>query len=113
MTYGDVIREARERRGWTQQELADALATSTTSISNWERQNTRPSVEDTNALCRILGIPVDVIVSAFGYELSLGLAGRIPRELLLDLVACPPETLAAIRHIAAIAAREHRPERGR
>ncbi len=55
MTYGEIIREARERRGWTQQELADALSSSTTSISNWERQNTRPSIEDTNALCRLLG----------------------------------------------------------
>lgn len=112
MTYGDIIREARERRGWTQQELADALSSSTTSVSNWERQNTRPNVEDTNALCRLLGIPNDVLVSSFGYELSIGMAGKIPRQLLVDLAACTPEVLVAIQRLAeaGAAAARQRPQ---
>lgn len=110
MTYGEIIREARERRGWTQQELADALSSSTTSISNWERQNTRPSIEDTNALCRLLGIPNDVLVSSYGYELSIGMAGKIPRQLLLDLAACTPDVLVAIQRLAEIGAAAARRE---
>lgn len=34
---GDDLRTARERRGWTQRELADALGVTFRSIGNWER----------------------------------------------------------------------------
>lgn len=34
--FGQVIKEARKTRGWTQADLADRLAISTTTISNLE-----------------------------------------------------------------------------
>lgn len=39
---GQRIKEAREAKGWTQDDLADALKTSRTLVSNWERDETIP-----------------------------------------------------------------------
>ena len=36
MSTGDQIRAARERKGWTQQQLADALDVSRGTVRNWE-----------------------------------------------------------------------------
>lgn len=39
---GDEIRAAREARGWTQQQLADAVEVGSRTIGNWERGETVP-----------------------------------------------------------------------
>lgn len=39
---GDQIREERERRGWTQQQLAQLLKVSMRTVGNWERGATVP-----------------------------------------------------------------------
>jgi transcriptional regulator with XRE-family HTH domain len=39
---GDEIREARERRGWTQAQLATALGVGQRTVGNWERGETVP-----------------------------------------------------------------------
>jgi transcriptional regulator with XRE-family HTH domain len=39
---GDLIRRAREARGWTQEELATAVGVGPRTIGNWERGATIP-----------------------------------------------------------------------
>jgi transcriptional regulator with XRE-family HTH domain len=39
---GDEIRAARERKGWTQEELAERLRVGPRTIGNWERGATVP-----------------------------------------------------------------------
>jgi DNA-binding XRE family transcriptional regulator len=41
-TVPDKIRKAREHAGLSQQELADRLSVTRTSVVNWERGHTRP-----------------------------------------------------------------------
>lgn len=41
-TVADKIRKAREHAGLSQQQLADRLSVTRTSIVNWERGHTRP-----------------------------------------------------------------------
>lgn len=38
----EQIRRARERKGWSQEELAEELGVSVTSVSSWERGVARP-----------------------------------------------------------------------
>lgn len=39
---GTRIRRARERKRWTQQQLADAIGVNIKSVDNWENGRTRP-----------------------------------------------------------------------
>ena len=41
-TLGTRIRRARERRRWTQQQLADALGVSVRTVNDWENDRTQP-----------------------------------------------------------------------
>lgn len=44
-SVGPRIREARQRKGWTQHELAAAIHQHPNSVSRWERGGVRPSID--------------------------------------------------------------------
>lgn len=52
--FGEKIRNARKSAGLTQKELARQLGVSNTSISNWEKDLSRPSAELIQKLCVLL-----------------------------------------------------------
>ena len=52
---GTLIKRARERKRWTQRQLADALGVDIKSVSNWETGRTSPK-NSTGALEEVLGI---------------------------------------------------------
>jgi transcriptional regulator with XRE-family HTH domain len=55
---GIVIRRARERKRWTQQQLADAVGVSRTTVDAWENNRTFPR-NRAGALEQVLGIRLD------------------------------------------------------
>lgn len=54
--FGDKIRTARKAAKLTQRELADKIGVSNTSISNWEKNLSRPDPDIIQNLCWILGV---------------------------------------------------------
>lgn len=94
--FGPYLRKARESLGWTQADLAERLSTSTTTISNIEREETVPSVEQFNALIVALGsrISAEGLLQRMGFTLMPTMAARLPRSLVADLLSLPPEDLA-------------------
>ena len=54
--FGDKIREARKAAGMTQRQLADKLEVSNTSISNWEKNLSRPDPDMIQHLCWALTV---------------------------------------------------------
>lgn len=54
--FGDRIREARKAAGMTQRQLADKLDVSNTSISNWEKNLSRPDPDMIQHLCWALNV---------------------------------------------------------
>ena len=52
---GTRIRRARERKRWTQQQLADELGASVRAVGNWERDEVVPR-NTIGALEELLGI---------------------------------------------------------
>jgi tetratricopeptide (TPR) repeat protein/transcriptional regulator with XRE-family HTH domain len=50
-----LLRNERLRRGWTQQDLADAVGTTKLNVSRWERGNTHPGSYFRLQLCEVLG----------------------------------------------------------
>jgi putative transcriptional regulator len=55
------VRDLRDQRGWTQQQLADAVGVSRQSINSIERNRYVPSLELALTLGRVFGCPTDDI----------------------------------------------------
>ena len=60
-----MIRDAREKRGLSQYELADLLGVRNTSISTWELGKVNPSPENMVALITVLDLDPDAAASAY------------------------------------------------
>lgn len=56
LSLGDLIRAARGRRRWTQQELADRLEVNRKTVDNWENGRTTPSLATFAAIEHVLGV---------------------------------------------------------
>ena len=54
--FGDKIREARKAAGLTQRQLADKINVTNTSISNWEKNLSRPDPDTIQNLCWALNV---------------------------------------------------------
>ena len=52
--FGEKIRRGRKAAGLTQRQLADRLGVSNTSVSNWEKDLSRPDADLIQALCAVL-----------------------------------------------------------
>lgn len=52
--FGDKIRQARKRTGMTQRQLADNLGVGHTTVSNWEKNLSRPDADMIQKLCGLL-----------------------------------------------------------
>ncbi len=57
MTYGTVIKQAREAQRLTQEQLAEKLDISRQAVSKWEADLSRPTREKLDRLSEILDIP--------------------------------------------------------
>jgi putative transcriptional regulator len=55
------VKELRTARGWTQQELADAVGVSRQSINSIERDRYVPSLELALTFGRVFAVPTDGI----------------------------------------------------
>lgn len=81
VNLGDSIRRAREKRDWTQDELAHALGVSTMTIRNWEAGRHSPK----NALARVeelLGIQLQEAAADRGPSISKASDAQLIGELI-------------------------------
>lgn len=63
MTFGEKIKAARSAKSLKQSELADRLGVSNTTISNWEKNVSKPDVDTLELLCGALGIAPNHLLS--------------------------------------------------
>ena len=62
MTYGERIRQGRETKGLTQEELAEVVGVSRQAVSKWENGTSDPSTSNLCALAKLYGIPVEELL---------------------------------------------------
>jgi len=62
--FGDNLKSARQRCGYSQRELADKLFISTQAVSKWERGESAPDLMHTHSLAEILHMSVDALIGA-------------------------------------------------
>jgi tetratricopeptide (TPR) repeat protein len=102
MGLGERIRQLRQSRGLTQEQLADGKLTKS-FISLLERGTTRPSVNTLLLLAHRLGTSVDALLGSEGHLPAhaavnlLALSAKAMRERRMDLAA---KVLAAARVVA-------------
>jgi transcriptional regulator with XRE-family HTH domain len=80
---GELLRQHRERRGWSQEELSARVepVVSTNTISNLERGRTRPYRHTLAALCDALGLDAaerQQVEAAWHASVSTGTTQRAP-----------------------------------
>lgn len=90
MKLNQWVKAARQHKGWTQLQLADALETSKQNVSGWENSRHNPSVEQALAIARLTGYP-----PFSGEAQESGFAspqpGRVERELAPTPFHTPPQ----------------------
>lgn len=80
--YGAQVRSLRDKRGWTQAQLAKHLGgVSPSAVAQWEKGWTQPSKASLQALARVFEVSVadlmeDSIIGARRKGLELGAAGH-------------------------------------
>lgn len=60
---GQRIREVRKSRGNTQQEAADYVGVARPSLVGWEKDTTKPTLENLTKLCAFLNIDAAALLS--------------------------------------------------
>jgi len=98
MTFGNKLKEARKKKGYTQKELADLIDATNTAISNWENDINKPDMDMVENLCGALSVSPKYFFSNDTSDI-LSLPGIMTLPLttkkpLLGNIACGDPILA-------------------
>lgn len=82
---GTALKAARQQKGLTQQEVADALGISRPAVGQWEKGETEPSTENLVRVCDLLNINIAAATSGMVKIRELTpLQGDEPLKVLVD-----------------------------
>ena len=62
MEFSERLRQLREKHGYTQKQLADAVHLSKNAICNYEKNVNLPNIETLMSLADIFNVPVDYLL---------------------------------------------------
>lgn len=98
--YGNLIRQARVRKGWSQKQLAERLKTSESTVSHFENEQNAPTVPDAvNALVLALNLSPEELLMGMGVRMAPGQSHRLPAALVRKLLTLTPEQLDSLTMI--------------
>ena len=66
MTLGEKIKQLRESKKYSQEELADLLKVHSVTISKWENGTQEPRVKRLNELAKIFGVSNEYLLNDTG-----------------------------------------------
>lgn len=64
MTLGAIIRERRERLGFTQEALAVEVGVTQSAVAFWESDHSRPGLDNLKLLAKILRVSTSTLLAA-------------------------------------------------
>ena len=67
-TLGELIKDARTKRGLTQKQIADAMHVVPQTVNKWETNENQPSIETLAAICGLLDISGNDVISVYRGE---------------------------------------------
>lgn len=68
LTPGQVVKELRLKKGWTQKDLSEITDIAVSNLSNIERENTRLGEDRAILLAEALGVQPQFILFPNGYD---------------------------------------------
>lgn len=102
------IKDARERAGLTQQELADKVGVKRSSLSSWEIDRTKPDLDTFIKLCHVLHIRSDDLLG-LAFEEEIANLKQPVVEVARLIAKLPPAEFSMIRKVVtSIADEENR-----
>lgn len=84
------IKELRQEKGLSQQDLAKLLYVNQTAVSQWERNRTNPSTDTAIALANIFDVSVDYLLGCENVEPSVPAASSVKIPVLGEVQAGLP-----------------------
>lgn len=63
MEFNEKLKQLRQNKEWTQEELAEKLFISRTAISKWESGRGFPSIESLKAISKVFDVSIDELLS--------------------------------------------------
>lgn len=93
--FGDKIRDARKAAGLTQRQLADKINVSNTSVSNWEKNLSRPDPDTIQNLCWALEVQPNYFFATSSLPDNIVPMPKMRKIPLVGSIACGEPILAA------------------
>lgn len=94
------IKEAREARGWTQEQLAAEMNTTQQTIQRWESGQTDPKASVIKEISRVLGITVSFIMNIEDEGNEVEGLSTDERKLLKYYRQLPNDRKRMVRNVA-------------
>ncbi|MDS1004755.1 helix-turn-helix transcriptional regulator [Clostridium sporogenes] len=84
--FGDRLKELREEKEMTQEELGKLLNVSRQTVSGYEAGAIEPSISNLVKLADIFNVSLDYLLGRTKERYNLNLENKKNKELLLDLI---------------------------
>lgn len=62
MTFGEKLREARQKAGFSQEQLSEKLHVSRSAVAKWETDKGLPDIVNLKAVSQLLGVSIDYLL---------------------------------------------------
>ncbi len=87
MTFGEKIRSARISKKLTQKQLADLIGAKHNSVSDWEKDKSRPDMNTIESICGTLDINPSYLIGKKTEDEYDNIVGSLINNLdLLDMI---------------------------
>ena len=82
---GDIVKLLRNEQGMTQEQLADCLNMSRSSINNYENDGVEPSLNVLVKIADVFSVSMDYLLGRTEEKYNISLLNKDNKELLLKL----------------------------
>ena len=62
MTFGEKLKEARQKAGLSQEQLSEKLHVSRSAVAKWETGKGMPDIENLKAAAQLLNVSIDYLL---------------------------------------------------
>ncbi|MGJ0908831.1 helix-turn-helix domain-containing protein [Clostridium botulinum] len=84
--FGDRLKELREEKDLTQEELGKLLNVSRQTVSGYEAENIEPNINNLVKLANIFSVSLDYLLGRTKERYNLNLENKKNKALIVDLI---------------------------